>query len=375
LLLPESTIKGGDTICNHSGLSFRPNFNQGGETLKLKHLFNAGLVLAAVTILIIAGGGPVLAKDIRISSCNAMTHPQNVGLTLFQNMVQQETGGKLKVKIYPNSQLGGERESVEQVKNRTLEVATASAGPLTTFNEDMMVMDIPFLFKNYEIAWMVLDGPAGEALKKSFEKRGFKVLGFMENGFRHITNNIRPVYKPEDLKGIKIRTMEAPMHMTNFKALGANPTPVPWPELYMVLQQKIVDGQENPLMNIWEVKFYEVQKYCSLSGHIYDPMPLVANLEWFNKLTKDQQKALEIAGIQAQNYSRFVNLAREQKLAELLEGKGMKINPVSDAEKARFMEISQPAVLQEVKKNVDPALLDLWMKSIKEAEKTIQSGL
>jgi TRAP-type C4-dicarboxylate transport system substrate-binding protein len=316
LLLPESTIKGGDTICNHSGLSFRHNFNQGGETLKLKHLFNTGLVLAAVTILIIAGGGPVLAKDIRISSCNAMTHPQNIGLTLFQNMVQQETGGKLKVKIYPNSQLGGERESVEQVKNRTLEVATASAGPLTTFNEDMMVMDIPFLFKNYEIAWMVLDGPAGEA----------------------------PIYKPEDLKGIKIRTMEAPMHMTNFKALGANPTPVPWPELYMVLQQKIVDGQENPLMNIWEVKFYEVQKYVSLSGHIYDPMPLVANLEWFNKLTKDQQKTLEIAGIQAQNSSRFVNLAREQKLAELLEGKGMKINPVSDAEKARFMAIRKSAV-------------------------------
>ncbi len=332
-------------------------------------------IIMAIAALVFFGVLPVQAKDVRISSCNAMTHPQNVGLSLFQVMVENGTNGALKVKIYPNSQLGGERESVEQVKNRTLEMATASAGPLTTFNDDMMVMDIPFLFKSYEIAWMVLDGPAGEALKKSFEKKGFKVLGFMENGFRHITNNVRPIYKPEDLKGIKIRTMEAPMHMVNFRALGANPTPVPWPELYMVLQQKIVDGQENPLMNIWEVKFYEVQKYTSLSGHIYDPMPLVVNLEWFKRLPADQQKLLEIAGIQAQNSSRFVNLAREKNLVSLLEGKGMKINPISDTEKERFMKISQPAVLEEVKKKVDPDLLNLWMNSIKEAENTIASGL
>jgi TRAP-type C4-dicarboxylate transport system substrate-binding protein len=169
--------------------------------------------------------------------------------------------------------------------------------------------------------------------------------------------------------------MEAPMHMVNFRALGANPTPVPWPELYMVLQQKIVDGQENPLMNIWEVKFYEVQKYTSLSGHIYDPMPLVVNLKWFKRLPADQQKLLEIAGIQAQNSSRFVNLAREKNLVSLLEGKGMKVNPVSDTQKERFMKISQPAVLVEVKKKVDPDLLNLWMNSIKEAENTIASGL
>jgi TRAP-type C4-dicarboxylate transport system substrate-binding protein len=143
----------------------------------------------------------------------------------------------------------------------------------------------------------------------------------------------------------------------------------------MVLQQKIVDGQENPLMNIWEVKFYEVQKYTSLSGHIYDPMPLVVNLKWFKKLPADQQKLLEIAGIQAQNSSRFVNLAREKNLVSLLEGKGMKINSVSDIEKERFMKISQPAVLVEVKKKVSPALLKLWMNSIKEAEKSIASGM
>ncbi len=222
---------------------------------------------------------------------------------------------------------------------------------------------------------MVLDGPAGEALKATFEKKGFKVLGFMENGFRHITNNVRPIKTPKDLDGIKLRTMEAPMHIVNFRALGANPTPVPFPELYMVLQQKIVDGQENPLMNIWEIKFYEVQKYVSLSGHIYDPMPLVANLDWFNKLPKEQQSILEYAGVQAQNYSRFVNLEREKRLEELLESKGMEINDLSAAEKEKFKKIGQPAVLQEVKKQVDTKFIDLWMGSIEEAEGIVDSGL
>jgi len=342
--------------------------------VKSRKTLCAIFVIAAFSLFLL-WGGPAQAKDVRISSCNAMTHPQNIGLTVFKEMVEKGTNGQLTVKIYPNSQLGGERESVEQVKNKTLEMATASAGPLTTFVADMMIMDIPFMFNNYEIAWMVLDGPAGEALKKSFEAKGLKVLGFMENGFRHVTNNIRPIQKREDLEGIKIRTMEAPMHMVNFRALGANPTPVPWPELYMVMQQKIVDGQENPLMNIWEVKFYEVQKYCSLTGHIYDPMPLVANLEWFNSLPEQSRTVMEVAGIYAQNYSRFVNLAREDSLEALLTDKGMQINPVSAAEKQRFKEVSQPAVLKEVKAQVDPALLQLWMNSIKEAETQIESGL
>ena len=143
----------------------------------------------------------------------------------------------------------------------------------------------------------------------------------------------------------------------------------------MVLQQKIVDGEENPLMNIWEIKFYEVQKYVSLSGHIYDPMPLVANLAWFNKLPEAQQCVLEYAGLQAQNYSRFVNLEREKKLEELLESKGMKINDLSAAEKEKFRKIGQPAVLQEVEKQIDAKFIDMWMKSIDEAQRIIASGL
>lgn len=312
---------------------------------------------------------------IRISVCNSMTHPQTIGLSLFKKIVEEESGGAVQVAIYPNSQLGGERESLEQVKNGSLEMCTASAGPNTTFNKKFMVLDIPFAFNDYETAWMVLDGPAGQALLKSGESLGFKGLAFMENGFRHVTNTVRPIKTPADLKGIKIRTMEAPMHMENFKALGANPTPVPWTELYLTMQQKIVDGQENPLANIWEVKMYEVQKYVSLTGHIYDPMPLMANLNWFNSLSKEHQALIQRAAILAQNYSRFVNKQRETLLCDLLRSKGMEVNDLTAEEKEQFRGVSQAKVTDLIKKEVDPAFVDAWLKAIEDAQKDVKAGI
>jgi len=254
-------------------------------------------------------------------------------------------------------------------------MATASAGPLTTFNSKFMVLDIPFAFNSYDVAWMVLDGPVGQKLLESCEEVGLKGLSFMENGFRHVTNNVRPITKVEDFENIKIRTMEAPMHMENFQLLGANPTPVPWTELYLTLQQKIVDGQENPLANLWEIKMYEVQKYASLTGHIYDPMPLVADLKWFNSLTPKQQSIIEKGAILAQNYSRFVNSAREEELGRLLTEKGMTINDVSDEEKARMRDASQAKVVEAIKKNTDPAFVDEWLKAIEKAGEDIKAGL
>jgi tripartite ATP-independent transporter DctP family solute receptor len=332
------------------------------------------VLLVLVLVLSLSSVGFAVTK-VRISVCNAPTHPQNIGLEIFKNYVEEKTNGELTVDIYPNSQLGAERESVEQCKNGSLEMATASAGPLTTFNSKFMVLDIPFAFNSYDVAWMVLDGPVGQKLLESCEEVGLKGLSFMENGFRHVTNNVRPITKVEDFANIKIRTMEAPMHMENFKLLGANPTPVPWTELYLTLQQKIVDGQENPLANLWEVKMYEVQKYASLTGHIYDPMPLVADLKWFNGLTPEQQSIVEKGAILGQNYSRFVNSAREEELARLLTEKGMIINDVSDEEKARMRDASQAKVVEAIKKNTDPAFVDEWLKAIEKAEEDIKAGL
>lgn len=327
------------------------------------------------------GGGdnPAPAKKgsvkIRISVCNSMEHPQTIGLGIFKQYVEEQTNGAIEVAIYPNSQLGGERESLEQVKSGSLEMCTGSAGPLTTFNKKFMVMDIPFAFDDYETAWMVMDGPVGQELLRSGEEMGFKGLAFMENGFRHITNTVRPIKAPEDLKGIKIRTMEAPMHMENFTLLGANPTPVPWTELYLSMQQKIVDGQENPLANIWEVKMYEVQKYTSLTGHIYDAMSLMANLEWFNGLPQEYQTIIERGALLAQNYSRLVNKQREELIVDLLRDNGMEVNELTPEDKDAFRAVSQDKIIEAVKKEVDPAFVDSWMEAIATTQEDVKAGI
>jgi tripartite ATP-independent transporter DctP family solute receptor len=328
-------------------------------------------LVASVLLPAIALAAPVKA---RVSLCNSPTHPQSIGMQLFKRYVEEKTNGGVQVALYYNSQLGGERESVEQVKSGSLEMATASAGPLTTFNSKFMVLDIPFAFDSYEIAWGVLDGPMGQKLLESSEGLGLRGLAYLENGFRHVTNNVRMVNGPDDLKGIKIRTMEAPMHMENFKALGANPTPVPWTELYLTMQQKVVDGQENPLANIWEVKMFEVQKYTSLTGHIYDPMPLVANLAWFNKLPREHQAAIEKGALLAQNYSRFVNKDREDKIAAKLTAKGMKVNDVSAEGKEKMRLKSQAAVVAKIKANTDPKFVDDWLAAIAAVNKDVLAG-
>lgn len=342
--------------------------------MKKRHLLAWVALIASCTFLfstMVFAAGPIKA---RVSLCNSPTHPQSIGMQLFKTYVEQKTKGSVQVALYYNSQLGGERESVEQVANGSLEMATASAGPLTTFNNKFMVLDIPFAFDSYEIAWGVLDGPMGQKLLESSEGIGLKGLGYLENGYRHVTNNVRPINSPDDLKGIKIRTMEAPMHMENFKQLGANPTPVPWTELYMTMQQKVVDGQENPLANIWEVKMFEVQKFTSLTGHIYDPMPLVANLAWFNKLSKDQQAAIEQGAVLAQNYSRFVNKAREDKIVEKLTAKGMKVNDVSAANKEKMRVKSQAAVVAKINATTDKQFVSDWLAAIAAMNKDVDAG-
>ncbi len=331
--------------------------------------------IIALVLVFTLSGTAFAAKNIRVSLCNSETHPQSLGLQLFKSLVEEQTKGELKVTLYYNSQLGGERESVEQVKNGLLEMATASAGPMTTFNTRFMVLDIPYAFNDYNEAWMVMDGPAGHALFKSCEEVGLKGLAWMENGFRHTTNSQKPINTLEDFKGLKIRTMEAPMHMETFKMLGANPTPVPWTELYLVMQQKVVDGQENPLANIWEVKMYEVQNFTSLDGHIYDPMPLVANLEWYKGLSKDQQLIIETAAIYGQNYSRAVNAAREQYIVELLESKGMKVNEVSETEKSKMRKATQSGIVEKIREKTDPKFVEMWIKEIEKARQDIKAGL
>jgi len=308
----------------------------------------------------------------RLSSSLILNSPMSRGLEIFAKYVEERTDGEVKIVIYPNSQLGAEGPSVEQVITGLIELAVACVGPMTTFNKNFMLLDIPFLFNNYYEAWMVCDSPVGQRILSSCRDYGLVGLAYMTSGFRHVTNNIRPINTLEDFKNLKIRTMKAPMHIENFRLLGCNPTPVPWTELYLTLQQGVVDGQENPIYNIYEAKIYEVQKYLSLTKHIYDSIVLVCNPKWFDSLTKEQQEIVRVGALLGQNYGRFLNKIVIDKMTVTLRDLGMIINDVSEEEKNRMRESSQKGVMEAIKEEgVDPALLEEWIATIEEVKKQI----
>ena len=199
-------------------------------------------------------------------------------------------------------------------------------------------------------------------------------MGMAENGFRQLTNSVRPVHSVEDMKNLKLRVAGSNLLMKCYELWGADATNMNWSETYTALQQGTVDGQENPLANIWEVKMFEVQKYCSLTGHIYDPMPLVANLNWFNKLPRDYQAIVLKGAEMAQNYSRFVNQAREDAIIDKLRVKGMKVNDVTPANKEKLRLKSQGIVVAKIKASTDKAFVDQWLGAIKAVNKDVNAG-
>lgn len=335
------------------------------------------LGLLCASLLAVGALSPAQAAEveIRISACNSLDHPQTLGLQVMKEYIEKKTNGEVVVHIFPNSQLAAEVESLEQVQMGTLEMATASIGPVVTFQQKFAVLDIPFMFEDYALAWAVLDSAVGAKLFDSLEEVGMYGLGWYENGYRHVTNNIRPVASLADFTGLKIRTMQAPLHMANFSALGANPTPVPWSELYMSLSQKIVDGQENPIANIWDIKLAEVQKYTSLTGHIYDAMPLITNLNWFRGLKPEYQSVIETGALLGQNYSRFVNFDREELILSKLREQGMEVNSLTPEALAEIRAVSLPAVSAEVKALLGDAEVDEFLAGVERVRADIKKSV
>ncbi len=262
---------------------------------------------------------------LKLGHAVAPEHPYHLGAVKYSEWVAQRTKNKVKIDVYPSAQLGNERDMVEGLQLGTIDLVVTSTGPLGGFVPRMFIVDLPFLFRDREHAYKVLDGPIGRELLDAFAAKGIKGLAFWENGFRQITNNARPIEKPEDLKGIKIRTMENKVHLASFKAFGASPTPMAWSEVYTALQQKTIDAQENPIAIIYFQKIYEVQKYLALTGHFYSPTPLLMSLKAFNNLPTDIQKVMLETAIECAKYER--NLLRDNEAKQLAEikAKGMQV--------------------------------------------------
>jgi TRAP-type transport system periplasmic protein len=267
--------------------------------------------------------------------------PQYKGLQKFKELVERDTKGRLEVQLFANSQLGDDTKMMTALRAGTLEMTCPSTAPVSGLDKKWMAFDLPFLFPNEEVADKVMDGPLGQKFLDSLSQHGIKGIGFWENGYRQLSNSVKEVKSPDDVKGLKIRTMENPVHLTAFRALGANPTPMPFGELFTSLQQRIIDGQENPVTTIYLQKFYEVQKYTTLTNHFYSPFVFMMSKKTWDSLSKEDQDIVMKAGKEAGIYERKVNREMMTESVTNLEKAGMVVTKLTPDQQKAFMNATK----------------------------------
>ena len=310
----------------------------------LKHFAPAA---AAVAFSFAAFTGAANAQqEIKLGYALATTSHYGVAAAKWQEVVEAETDGRFVFRHFPSSGLGGEREVIEGLQIGTVEATIVSSGTLSNFVPETGVFDIPFLFRALAHARTVLDGPIGQDILAKFESAGLVALAWGEQGFRHITNNRNAIAAPADVAGLKLRTMENPIHITAFQTLGAAPTPMAWPEVIGALEQGTIDGQENPLSVITSAKLSEVQKYLTVSGHVYSPAMLLVAPDFWNGLSDEDKEVFKKAAAEAVVAMRgFVDNA-ESSGVEQLKAAGMDVGELSTEQKAAFQEALAPAYEQ-----------------------------
>lgn len=262
---------------------------------------------------------------IRVGHTNAPTHHYQVGLEYFAERVAEKTDGRVEILVFPADQLGGQRQEVEGLMMGTHDMVLTSTMVLSNFEPAIGAFDLPFLFTNREHIFKVLDGEIGDEMAAKFEEQGIKLLAYWENGFRYITNSVRPIVVPEDLRGLKIRVPESPVFLSTFTTMGAAATPMAFGEVFSALQLGTVDGQETPAGHIIHKAFFEVQDYLSLTGHFYTAQPLAISKDLFDSLPADIQQAIVEAAIEARDFQRQLAVESEQTYLEQLAGHGMTI--------------------------------------------------
>jgi TRAP-type transport system periplasmic protein len=321
-----------------------------------------GLLLSVYLLLISPLPMAGAKTTLKLATVTPPHHAYAVGANEFARLIEEGTGGEVVVKVFAGGQLGaGERELLEGLQVGTIDMAVTATGPISNFAENMGVVDLPFLFPGYEDVDKVLDGPVGARLLAELASVNIKGLAFFENGFRNFTNSRRALHKPEDFKGLKLRTMENPVHLASVRQLGAQAVPMSWGEVYTALQTKVIDGQENPIAIIYAYKMSEVQKYLTLSGHFYSPAPLSMSLKKYNDLKPEWQTLFREAALKAAAFERKLIRDNENRQLEELEKLGMEINTV---DKVLFVEAMAPVYEKFYEKY--PA----WREIVEQVRKT-----
>ena len=278
-----------------------------------------------------------------------------MGAQKFADLVAQKSDGKIAVKLFPNGTLGGDLQVVSALQGGVVDMTALSSGLLSGQVKEFVLFDLPFMFNTGREADAIVDGPIGKRLGEKLGDKGLVALGYWELGFRNLTNSRHPVAKLEDFKGLKIRVVQSPIYIDLFNTLGANAVPMPFPEVYSALEQKAVDGQENPLKSIELSKFYEVQPYLSLTRHIYSPLSILIGKKSWDKLSKDEQTIIQQSLTESQEYQRKYARGEDEKSLDVLK-KSMKVAELPPAEVAKVREKIKP-VVDKYAKDVGDALM------------------
>lgn len=307
-------------------------------------------VLFTVALFICFAVNATATTKIKLGVVTKPGSAQNIAAEKFKELIEKRSNGGINVQIFHSASLGNETEILQQVQMNSIQMAVVTGGPFDTFDPMARVVNYPFLFKDHSQVDKLLDGPLGAELLKSLESSGFKGLCFSENGFRNLTNNRRPVKTPADLKGLKIRVMASAIHKAIWQALGANPTPMPWP-IYTELEQGVIDGQENPLWVMEVYKFYEIQKYMTLTRHVYSYHIDVASLNWWKTLDANTQEMIQKAMYEAAVFQREDNRQKNAARLKFLKEKGMLVEEHPDvaAFRAKVAELKNMDLYKDPK--------------------------
>jgi tripartite ATP-independent transporter DctP family solute receptor len=302
------------------------------EVMRKKSL---AVVLFSLFVVVSLASAVTAQTILKLGTSTQPSHIYNLAAEKFGEIVAEKTGGEIEVQVFPAAQLGSERDMVEGLQLGSLEMTLTSTGPMGNFVPQVKLFNLPFLFKDRESCYKVLDGEIGTQIADRFVKVGIRSLGWFENGFRNITNSKVAVEKPGDMNGMKIRVMEDDVFILTMKALGASPLPMAFGELYTALEQKTVDAQENPLAVIHSSRFFEVQDYLAMTGHFYSPAVLLISEITWQTLSPEHQKIVAEAAAEARDYERQLSIKADQELEAACAKEGMTI---THPDKAPFAE-------------------------------------
>jgi TRAP-type transport system periplasmic protein len=310
----------------------------------MKRLILKSAALAIALSLSGLTAAQVQERTIKFGTQNPKGHPITMGMEKFAAIVEAKSQGKLKVNLFPSGQLGNDQAHVVALQGGTIEMASMNSGILASQVKDFAVYDLPFIFANTKEADAVVDGPFGKKMHGKLEEKGIVGIAYWELGFRNISNSKRPLTKVEDIAGLKLRVIPNAINVDWVKALDANPTPLPFPEVYAALEQKAIDGQENPITVINANKMYEVQKYLALTNHQYNPQSVIVSKKFWDSLSGDEKKILSEAVTEATAFQREQSRGQVAGALENIKKNGMQVSEFSGAEIGKFVDKMKPVI-------------------------------